>query len=182
VNGVDPLCVANFNGLCGYLRRQGYSNTRFGRLCNSHAFADEIRHIRKEDPEARIVLIGFSYGCNRVRAIANALTEEGTGVDLMVYLAGDLISDEARSCPPNVCRLLNVRAKGMLVLGGDLLFNRDDIMGARNVRLDCPHFSAPSQVETLSLIMEELAALPARTEIVGASTQVGRPGGGRPAR
>jgi hypothetical protein len=56
--------------------------------------------------------------------------------------------------------LLNVRAKGMLVLGGDLLFNRDDITGARNVRLACCHFGAPSQCETLSLILEELAALP----------------------
>jgi hypothetical protein len=159
VNGLNPLCTGNFNGMLDYFRQHGFAHTYFGQLYTSHWFACEIRKIRHKDPEARIVLIGFSWGANYAEAIANNLNEDGTRVDLLVYLVGDLVWNTPASKPANVCRLLNIRAKGLILLGGDLLFNGADIDGARNCMLKCRHIVAPSSVETLTLLMEELQAL-----------------------
>lgn len=159
VNGLDPLCVGKFDGLCACLRDAGYENTHFHRLCNSHGIAGRIAAVRRCDPSARIVLVGFSAGCFAVRSIANALGEDGTQVDLLVYLAGDLIRDVPSSRPCNVGRVLCIRANGLVLAGGNVLFNRDDLTGARNARLECGHFQLASQPVTLELILEELAAL-----------------------
>jgi hypothetical protein len=159
VNGLNPFCLGNFNGMLRYFRSQGYPNTYFGQLYTSYWFASEIRKIRHEDPEARIVLIGFSWGANYVQAIASNLNEDHTPVDLLVYLVGDLVWNTPGSKPHNVRRIVNIRAKGLILLGGDLFFNGAEIDGARNCMLKCRHILAPSCRESLTLIMEELQAL-----------------------
>jgi hypothetical protein len=159
VNGLNPLCLGNFNGMLRYFRQQGFTNTYFGQLYTSHGFACEIRRIRQEDPQARVVVIGFSWGANYAKAIANCLNKDGTRIDLLVYLVGDLVWNSPDSKPANVCRVVNIRAKGLVLLGGDLLFNGADIEGARNHMLHCRHILAPSRKETLALLMEELLAL-----------------------
>ncbi len=159
VNGMDPCCLGNFNGLCHYLREQGFTNTYFGQLLTLNCYAQKIRAVREADPCARIVLIGFSLGCNYVRCLANRLAREGVHVDLLVYLAGDSIHDAPRSFPDNVGRVLNLPAHGLILTGGDLLLKGADIDGARNCRLDTRHILVPSRQQTLELLMEELLAL-----------------------
>jgi hypothetical protein len=159
VNGLNPMCLGNFNGMLDYFRKQGFTNTYFGQMYTCYWFASEIRKIRDKDPQARIVLIGFSLGANTVRSIANDLNEDDTAIDLLVYLGGDLIWDTPSSKPRNVRRVLNLRGKGIILLGGDALFNGQDIEGARNHTLKCRHILAPSRRETLTLMMEELLAL-----------------------
>jgi hypothetical protein len=156
VNGLNPLCLGNFNGLCGYFRQQGFTNTYFGQLYTSHVFAAKIRQIRQADPNARIVLIGFSLGANYVKWVANALARDGVTVDLLVYLVGDTVWNTPSSYPENVRRVVNVRAKGLILTGGDLLFNGDDIAGASNVRVEARHILVPSRKETLELLTREL--------------------------
>lgn len=160
VNGLNPMCLGNFNGLCTYLRNQGFHNTYFGQLYTSSGFAAKIRDTRHDDPDARIVLIGFSAGANYVRATANSLANDGVWIDLLVYLVGDTVWNTPESRPENVGRILNIRGKGMVLIGGDFLgFNGEDIDGAQNYRIDCRHILAPSRSETLTLLMEELLPL-----------------------
>jgi hypothetical protein len=159
INGLDPLCLGNLNGMCRYLREAGFRNTRFDQLCTWLCLARRIRQIRYADPHARIVLIGYSLGCNSVRCLSNVLARDGTKVDLLVYLAGDYIGNSRRSYPPNVCRVLNVNAHGLFITGGDLLFNGTDIDGARNCRVKSRHILVPSRRKTLEVLMEELLAL-----------------------
>lgn len=159
VNGFNPLCTGNFNGLCRYLRDQGFENTYFGQLFSSHVFCRRIRNIVDEDPDAKIVLIGFSLGCNYVRCMANLLGRQGIQVDLLVYLAGDTIFNTARSCPENVCRVLNINAHGLVLTGGDLTLKGAELDCARNCFVDTRHILVPSRHETVELIMEELLAL-----------------------
>jgi hypothetical protein len=159
VNGWDSLCLGNFNGLCDYLREQGFANTYFGQLYTCAHFSSRIRQIRQEDPEARIVLIGFSCGCNVAKGIANSLNKDGTRIDLLVYLAGDYITNSPSSYPGNVGNVLNIRGKGYFLSGGSLFFCGADIDGARNCTLDTRHMLAPSRRETLELLMEELLPL-----------------------
>lgn len=178
VNGANPLCLGNFNGFCTYLKEHGYCHTYFGQLYTCLNWADRIRTIRRCDPEAKIVLIGFSAGCNSVRWIANDLARDCTRVDLLIYLVGDYVMNTPKSRPANVCRVANIRAKGMVFTGGDLIFNGADIDGARNCKLDCRHILVPSRKETLCFVMEELAgitcALPAGPEPAAVET-VGPP-------
>src|SRR5262249_26287732 len=91
VNGFNPMCSGNFNGLCGYVRRQGFPNAYFSQFYNSASYARKIREIRQTDPQAKIALLGFSLGANYVRSIANDLNKDGTRVDLLIYLVGDYV-------------------------------------------------------------------------------------------
>jgi hypothetical protein len=161
VNGFNPLCLGNFNGLCDCLRKHGFEHTHFAQFYTCRDFPVQIRRIRQEDPQARIVLIGFSIGCNTVRKQANDLARDGTPVDLLVYLVGDYLNNSSYTFPNNVGRLVNVRAKGIVLTGGDLFFNGADIDGARNYKLDTRHILVPSRRETVSLVLEELIALTA---------------------
>ena len=159
VNGLNPLCLGNFNGLCDYLRKQGFRNTYFGQLYSSVGFAAKIRDTRHDDPDARIVLIGFSAGANYVKSTANTLTRDGVRIDLLVYLVGDTVWNTPDSRPENVGRIVNIRAKGLILTGGDFGFNGEDIDGARNYQIECRHILAPSRSETLTILMEELLPL-----------------------
>lgn len=162
VNGLNLLCTGNFNGLCAFLKKQGFVHTHFDQLYTCYDIADRVQGVRRKDPTARIVLIGFSLGCNSVRQVANSLRETTEPVDLLVYLGGDLIGDVQSSRPANVRRILNIRGRGLLLTGGDFTFNGADIEGARNAKLDYRHILLPSRRETLTLITEELLALMCR--------------------
>ncbi len=159
VNGLNPLCLGNFNGFCDYLREEGFENTYFHHIHTCWGVGRQIRQIRCEDPEARIVVIGFSAGCWCARCLADSLARDGTRVDLLVYLSGDYVKNTPRWHPDNVCRVLNVRAKGLIYTGGDLFFNGADLDGARNCRLEIRHILTPSHPDSVALVMEELLAL-----------------------
>lgn len=158
VNGLNFLCSGNFNGMMGYLRGEGFQNSYFAQLHTTGWIPAEVRKIRRTDPQARVVLIGFSCGANLVRGIANDLNQDGTPVDLLVYLVGDFIFDKPESKPANVRRIVNIRGHGLIFTGGNLCHG-EDIEGARNVNLKCRHILAPSRRETLELLMEELLEL-----------------------
>jgi hypothetical protein len=159
VNGLNPMCLGNFNGMLNYLRKEGFTNTYFGQMYTYYWYANSIREIRRRDPQARIVLIGFSLGANSVKSVANDLAKDGTKVDLLIYLVGDFVYNTPDSRPANVARVINVRAKGLVLSGGDLLFNGADLDHAQNHKLECRHILVPSRRETLTLVMEELLNL-----------------------
>ena len=68
-----------------------------GQMTAKAEFLDDIRHIRATDPAARVVLLGFSTGANTVFAMSHTLNDEGCAVDLLVYLGGCWIFNNASS-------------------------------------------------------------------------------------
>jgi hypothetical protein len=70
-----------------------------------------------------------------------------------------MIDNSKRSFPDNVRRVLNVRARGLILTAGDLIANGADIDGARNCKLDVRHILVPSRKETLEILRNELLAL-----------------------
>lgn len=156
VNGLNPLCTGNFNGLCQVIRRCGFENTSFDQLYTCDDIPCRIRDIRRRNPEARIVLIGFSLGCNSVRSMANELNAEGVPIDLMIYIVGDFIRNTPYSQPNNVQRLVNIRSRGLVLSGGDLFFNGADLDRARNHKMTERHIVVPSRRETQELCVEEI--------------------------
>jgi pimeloyl-ACP methyl ester carboxylesterase len=158
VNGMDPLGAANFRGLCGYVQGQGYSHAYYGQMTQGNRVTQHIRDLRKQDPEAHLVLVGFSAGTYVVRDVALALKADGIPVDLLVYIGGDYLQNSADSRPANVRKIVNITGHGFLLSGGDLLFNGTTIDGAVNVRVPCRHMLLPSRRETIDVLLRELTA------------------------
>jgi hypothetical protein len=159
INGADPLCVGNLDGMCDYFRDQGFTHTHFVQPYTRYWLPDGIKEVREKDPQAKIVVMGFSWGCNDARSLANRLYKEGVQVDLLVYLASDLIWNTRDSFTPNVNRVVNVRGYGLILLG--TFANGDELDGARNEKVSCRHIEVPSRQHTLEVLSEELNALAA---------------------
>lgn len=157
VNGLNPMCLGNFNGMLEFIREQGFPNIHFGQLYTSHLFYDQIREIRKADPGAKIVLIGYSFGADYVEMMANDFNKQGVRIDMVVYLVGDLIRNNERSRPPNIGRVVNIRAKGALLFGG--LIDGEELEGANNYRIDSRHIKVPSRAQSLAAVTSELIQL-----------------------
>src|ERR1700687_3400844 len=149
VNGLDPLQLGNLNGMTGYLRRLGFPQTHFEPLYGYRATRRHVREIHQSDPDAKIVLVGYSVGALVVRRLANDLQREGIVVDRLVYLGGDFIPNSEGSRPSNVARVVNIRGHGSFFSGYDLFFNGTDIDNAQNLRLDSRHFLLPSRGQTM---------------------------------
>ena len=88
IHGMDPLDFANLSGVRDYVQSLGFIKTYYGQLYHTIYFTDEMREIHKRDPEARFALVGFSFGANMVRDVANAVRPDGVDIDLIVYLGG----------------------------------------------------------------------------------------------
>jgi hypothetical protein len=159
INGLDPLYLANLNGLCAYLQALGFAQAEVGQMTASGTFLEKIRRIHASDPRARVVLLGFSAGAYRAQGVVQALKRENISIDVLVYVGADMIREGGRSQPENVHRVVNITGHGFLLSGYDLFFNGTTLAGARNVRLPARHFALPSRPETLQIVVEELVAL-----------------------
>jgi hypothetical protein len=155
MNGLDPVNYGNLTGLRDYVQDLGFGKTYYGQLFHAGWFEKEIRHIHQDDPDARIVLIGFSLGVQEMHSVAKDLSAEGIPIDLLVFLSGNhpvwFMPSER---PANVHRVVNILASGSMKAFGVREF-------AENVRLPDGtwHFDTPTHAYTLEKLSEELAAL-----------------------
>lgn len=159
INGMDPLYLGNLNGLCGSMKQLGFRNVHCGQTWQTASIRDAICHIREQDAQARIAVLGFSAGANRARDLANDLNAKGIRIDLLVYLGGDTIDNTPASRPPNVGRVVNITGHGYLPRGGDLLYNGTDLDGAQNQRLNARHMLLPTRPETVETLATQMIAL-----------------------
>jgi len=159
INGLDPYYLANFRGQCQYMKTLGYNNAYCGQMSHADLFGKMIKKVRKDDPQAQLVVIGYSSGANSARTLANQLKDEGVPIDLLVYLGGDMIQDGERSRPQNVGRILNICGHGMILLGYDLFVYGDEIKGASNHRIDARHFLLPTRAEAVELLVRYVVDL-----------------------
>jgi hypothetical protein len=160
IHGLDPLDLANLEGVRDYIISLGFLKTYYGQCYHQKRFRDAIRRIHQEDPQARMVLVGFSYGACMVRDLAHAIAEDGITIDLVVYLSGSFFEDKPGTSPPNADRVVNIRA-----VGG--VFTFTDLDNAENIPYDhVLHFGSPSRPQTLELLARELAEVAARVPIM----------------
>ena len=102
IHGMDPLDFCDLSGVRDYVQSLGFIKTYYGQLYHTWYFTDEIRKVHQRDPEARFALVGFSFGANMVRNVANAVRADGVNVDLIVYLGGNTLTNSEEDRPPNV--------------------------------------------------------------------------------
>ena len=153
VHGLDPFDWANMAGLRDHIQGLGFRKTYYGQMYHTPRFEKEIRRLRQEDPEARFVLIGFSFGANMVRHLANQARAEDIPIDLLVYMGGNTLKNEPRDQPDNAGRVVNILASGAV-------WNGAWMDRAENIHeQDVYHFGTPSHPYTLEVLSRELVAV-----------------------
>lgn len=156
VNGFDPFCLGNLNGLCDHVRRLGFRHVYFGQFWEPRKMENEIVRVRASDPAARVVLLGYSNGANDARAMCHSLARKDVRIDLLVYLGGDRVLNVPESRPENAGKILNITGHGFVLTGGNLFVNGDDISGAKNVRLKERHILLPSRPAAVEAFLNGL--------------------------
>jgi hypothetical protein len=141
------------------MKQLGFRNSHCGQSWQAAAFGEQICDIRRRDPAARFVVVGFSAGANRARDIAQELKGQGVRIDVLVYLGADTIENVPASRPDNVGQIVNITGHGYLPRGGDLFYNGSDIDGAQNQRLDARHMLLPTRPETVQTLATQLLAV-----------------------
>jgi hypothetical protein len=155
VNGLDPGNVCNFRGIEGYVRDLGFDNVRYYQMWQVAEVKDRIRSLRANDRQSRIMLVGYSAGTQLVCNIAHALHREGLAIDVLVYLGGDTMWNAAVFQPPNCHKIVNIRALGLIFMGG--VVNGQEMDGARNHHLGLVrHAGIPNNQQTLRVLADEL--------------------------
>ena len=153
IHGMDPLDLANLNGLTEYIQQLGYLKTHYGQLYHLWDFKRDMRLIHQQDPQARFVLIGFSFGANLVRELANSVKDDGILIDLLVYLGGNTLENTPPNQPEHCMQIVNILAAGCIWNGCTM--DRAINMHVTNVW----HFGSPTHPRTRELLARELAVV-----------------------
>jgi hypothetical protein len=154
INGVDPFGWGGLAEMTDRLRASGYPDTRFGGWYEVLRFDREIRAAHRQDPGAQFVIIGYSFGVYRAKALANRLSRDGIPVAMVGYIGGDYLRNSSTSQQATGPRVVNVMGDGYLLTGKNLFFNGTDLAGADNVRMPgIRHFSLPKQEQTLNALV-----------------------------
>jgi hypothetical protein len=160
VNGMDPLDIANLSGVRDYLVSIGFIKTYHGQVYHTGTMARDIRRLHREDPDAHFALIGYGYGANRVRELANALRTDGIFVDLVVYFGANGAENSQETRPDNIGRVVNLRTKSE---NADESFMND----ALNITYsDVSSFGAPAHPYTLETLARELMMVASAVPII----------------
>ena len=159
LHGIDPFDIANFAGVRDYVQSLGYIKTYYGQPYYASYFEKEILALREREPNARIVLVGFSYGAGLVRDIACGVGERGIDIDLLVYVDGVEMDGRPLVKPTNVRKVVNI-----------LAYNRRDkhnVAEAENIRYnDVWHYGTVTHPQTLRMLVRELGEVALRFPVV----------------
>lgn len=159
IHGMDPFDLANLAGVTEYVQKLGYIKTHYGQLYHLWQFKDDLRKVHEEDPEARFVLIGFSFGANAVRELANAVKDDGIVIDLLVYLGGNTLENTPPNRPEHAIHIVNILALGCI-------WNGTTLDGAENLQVrNRWHFGSPTHPQTLDILSRELAVVASRVPV-----------------
>jgi hypothetical protein len=159
IHGVDPLDYANLAGVRDYLHDLGFRKIYLGQLYHTPGFDKEIHRLHREDPCARFVLVGFSFGANMIRTLAHSAKADGITIDLMVYLGGNTLHNTEKDQPDNALQIINILASGCI-------WNGCVMSRAQNIDVpDVYHFGSPSHPGTLEMLRHELAIVTARVPV-----------------
>jgi hypothetical protein len=160
LQGLDPLDLANMNGLTEYIHQLGYTKTHYGQFFHEWSFKKKMCNIHKEDPQARFVVIGFSLGSYMACELVNAAKKDDLPVDALIYLGGFILDNTPKTQPDNAGYIANILSSGLLIKGPQM--DRAENLRYTNVW----HFGLPTHPQTRELLARQLAVVAARVPFV----------------
>lgn len=160
IHGLDPFDLANLHGVREYCRQRGYSQTTLAQFYHGPWVIDRIRQVKASEPDAKILLFGFSAGTLTARTVANTLhSKYGIDVDEIIYTSGITMLDREYNHPSFVGKIVHIRDRS-LVTGGV------ELSTAENIKYgDVWHFGTPAHPDTLELLGHDLDRLAQETPI-----------------
>jgi hypothetical protein len=155
IHGLDPLDLGGLRALRDHIDGLGFCQTHYGQCYEAASFESEILCLRRQQPGARVAVIGFSLGARKAWGLAQALQEQGATLDLLVCLDGKGLAWKEDGQPLPACRVVNVVAPAFAL-------KAPCVQGAQNVYLSGVwHYGTPTHPQTLAAIDDALTALAA---------------------
>jgi hypothetical protein len=108
VNGFDPFDFGRLGDVRRTLVRAGFSKVYDGQFYHAGWFADEMRRLHADEPEARFVVVGFSAGVEAAAYLTDAVARDGITVDLLASIDAPFWSNVPQQQPTNVQQVMNV--------------------------------------------------------------------------
>jgi len=151
IHGLDPCDYANLRGVEQICHDLGYANTVYVTMHQSEDVVSHVNCTKARDPQARIVIYGYSAGADIARRVTNKLHDrDGIDVDLLFYVSGIILIDTRSARPEYVGKIVHILDGGKIIPGMKL-------SGADNYRFsDVWHFGTPMHPRTLAILEEEL--------------------------
>lgn len=158
INGLTvlPHIYGSMNPLGTTLREHGYVHNQTATHFYRRSFQNTIRRIHRSDPQARIVLVGYSIGAGVVHAIAKTCAHEGIPIALLVYLDGHACFSNLNEQLSNVERVVCLTSSAC-ILRGTVVPYADLAVEIQPSR----HLNVPKKDATLQALLQELAAVAA---------------------
>lgn len=160
VNGADPLCCGNLQGVREYLGTLGFVKSYHAQLYHEACLIKELRDVQAEHPDARFAVVGFEYGALPARNLARRAAEEGLPIDLLVYLQPKGLKPDAGFTTSAIRRLITIHAGS-----GDLL--QANLQMGETVNVPCiSRYGVPTHPDTLAVLATELTHLAASIPVI----------------
>jgi hypothetical protein len=153
---VLPHIYGSLNRLGEPVKGHGFRKPRVGSHYWRWRFQNEIRRLHREDPQARIVLIGYSIGGGVVHSMARALEADGIPIALVLYVDAHSFVNDFHDRPTNVCRVVNVISSAPCLRGR--------VLAGAEENYQVPgtwHLGVPRHEATLAVLARELARVAA---------------------
>ena len=154
VNGTDTLGCGNLYGIRDYLNRLGFVKSYYGEFFHEWWLTEEILKLHIEKPDARIVVIGYEYGADAARSIAQAGADAGANIDMLMYLEPKGLSYQNISDDhAGIRRLVVVRNEKWFL-------SDSEVPGSETIALPCSClYLVPTHPTTLEIVASEMARL-----------------------
>jgi hypothetical protein len=156
VNGMTLL--PHYHGSMTPIRERlpklGFRHTEIATQYYRHSLEDKVRKVHRTNPEARIVLVGYSIGGSVVHSMARTLGEEQIPIELVVYIDPRTIANSLDDRAQNVKRVVCVNSVDPLLRG-------QEVAGAEDVKtIDTAwHLDVAKEPRTFEILLRELEAV-----------------------
>jgi hypothetical protein len=154
IHGLDPLDAANLRGVREFCHENGFTRTTLAQFYHGPEVARRICNLKACQPDARVLLFGFSAGtCTTRNIVAMLHNKHGIDVDTVIYTSGITLGNNDYSRPPYVGKVVHILDRGKIAPGTTL-------NNAENYKYsDVWHFGSPTHPQTLAVLLRELRAL-----------------------
>ncbi len=142
MHGLTPTTDCGLNALRMKLGDAGFAKVGMGELCHGGWVKSEIDCIRRTDPDARFVLLGYDLGAATAVSLSRDLTAKGIPVEAVVLL-------DPMGCPAEPCG-----SRTLLITSGTCAASVPH--SSRVVVGNASHFGLPAHPTTVAVITDLL--------------------------
>jgi hypothetical protein len=113
IDGFDPFGFCHVADVRKCLLSAGFTKVYNGHCYHTRWFADEMRTLHTDEPDARFVVVGFASGVEAAKCLADAVAD-GVTIDLFATIDAPCWSKVPLQQPENVQSVLSLQDESLL--------------------------------------------------------------------